>query len=261
MWSEVELPGEWRSFQKPFRIFGPLIRIDEIVAESREAGFSWYSEASQTALKQVAGYVYDFLAQPHPNLGRDGNVCPFVPHALQRGLFRATIVGTSDLESVDAAMREIIPVFQAMAPASPPKGRNAEGDQILKSIIAVFPHVGADAAPEVIDALQRRLKSAYIRAGMMVGQFHPGCPEPGLHNPAFRPLQAPLACLAIRHITKYDAPFMDTDEYLDGYLHLFGLEGMRRIDAMRVKGGQPNLSGSLTTTPGPALRSGVGPAP
>jgi hypothetical protein len=210
------------------------MRISDIAAENREAGFGWYSEQAQTALKQIAEYVYGFLAQPHPNLGRDGSVCPFVPTALERGLFRATVVSTSDPESVEAAMRDIIPVFRMMTPLSP-QGGIAEGDQIYKTIIAIFPDVGSDAAPQVIDQLQRQLKSAYIRAGMMVGQFHPQCPEPGLHNPAFRPLQAPLPCLAIRHITKYDAPFMDTDEYLDGYLHMFGLDGMRRIEAMRGK--------------------------
>jgi hypothetical protein len=225
----------WRRFQEPFQVFGPLMRINEIAAESREAGFGRYSEQAKSALKQIAEYVYGFLAQPHPSLGRDGNVCPFVPAALERGLFRATIVSTSDLESVEAAMRDIIPVFCSMTPESPPKGSIAEGDQIYKTILIGFPDVGPDAATEVIDQLQRQLKAAYVRVGMMIGQFHPNCPERGLHNPAFRPLQAPLSCLAIRHITKYDAPFMDSDEYLDGYLHLFGLEGMRRIEAMRAK--------------------------
>jgi hypothetical protein len=83
--------------------------------------------------------------------------------------------------------------------------------------------------------LQKRLKATYVRAGMMIGQFHPSCPGEGLHNKNFRPFQAPVACLAVRHITKYDAPFMDKDEYLDGYLKLFGLEGMRRIETLLAR--------------------------
>ena len=226
---------QWRRFNEPYQVFGPLMRIGDIAAESREAGFGYYDRNAQTALKQIADYAYSFLAQPHAELGRDGNVCPFVPTALEKGTFRATVANTSDIDSVEAAMTNILRVFLDMPPTSPDAGRVAEGEQIYKTILVGFPAVGPEAAPQIIDELQKRLKATYVRAGMMIGQFHPSCPGEGLHNKNFRPFQAPVACLAVRHITKYDAPFMDKDEYLDGYLKLFGLEGMRRIETLLAR--------------------------
>jgi hypothetical protein len=46
----------------------------------------------------------------------------------------------------------------------------------------------------------------------MVGQFHPACPQPGLWSEDFRPLQAPIPLLAIRHMVSSDLPFLMSDE-------------------------------------------------
>lgn len=70
----------------------------------------------------------------------------------------------------------------------------------------------------------------------MIGEFYPTCPEPGLHNPAFRPLDTPVPALAIRYITKFDAPFMLGDPaYEAGYVERFGDEGVRRLTRLKAR--------------------------
>jgi hypothetical protein len=74
---------------------------------------------------------------------------------------------------------------------------------------------------------------------MMIGQFYPSCDEPGLRNPAFRPLQSPVISLAMRDITIFDAPFMlDRAEYIDAFVATFGAAGESMIaKAARARGG------------------------
>jgi hypothetical protein len=109
---------------------------------------------------------------------------------------------------------------------------------MYKAIIVLLPMLPASRVAEMVDAVQKKLKPGYIREGFMIGEFYPGCPAPGLHNPAFRPLQTPVASLAIREITPFDAPFMiDDDLYVAGYLERFGWAGHERLIALLQKPG------------------------
>ena len=48
---------------------------------------------SRAAVRQVVAWIRDYLCKPHPELGRDGPVCPFVPASIsKRLLFLAQIV-------------------------------------------------------------------------------------------------------------------------------------------------------------------------
>jgi hypothetical protein len=56
----------------------------------------------------------------------------------------------------------------------------------------------------------------------MIGQFYPGCEEPGIRNPVFRPLRSPLALLAIRYMVSSDFPFLaKKTEWIEEYLKKF----------------------------------------
>jgi hypothetical protein len=60
----------------------------------------------------------------------------------------------------------------------------------------------------------------------MVGQFYEGCPESGLWNDAFHPLQSPVPLLAIRNMVPSDFPFLHgkrgNSDMLIAYLNRFG---------------------------------------
>lgn len=224
----------WCDYTQPFGIFGPLMSVADIVSGADGIGLNQYREQERLALSQIANWAHHFLARPNAQLGRKGDVCPFVGKALSKSLFRATAVmaDVGDLSAISDAMIAIREVFADMHPCSRPPAEITE-DHLLKAIIVLFPRVTSEQAPLVIDRLQRELKPSYIADGFMVGEFHPTCPTSGLHNQAFRPLQAPVPALAVRHVTKWDAPFVvDDDAYLRAFIDFLGDEGRRRLVAM-----------------------------
>jgi hypothetical protein len=237
--------GQWRDFSVPFGCFGPLMTPSEILRLDGNAGLASYDPKSVASLLSFARYVTNFLTSSHPKLGRDGPVCPFTAGAIARGLLRLTAspLDCGDEGLLIEAMSRMCAVFDGM-------GSDASGkDEIYKAIVVVFPNLPPRVASEVIESVQKKLKPAYVRGGMMIGEFYPGCPAPGLHNSAFRPLEAPVPSLAIRRITIYDAPFMvDDDSYVAGYLDRFGEEGAQRLVSLLERRGHhicPRRAGAV----------------
>ena len=153
-------------------------------------------------------WVRTFLAEPDPMLGRKGAVCPFVPRSLQLGIlwFATPPLASPTAEGVAAVARDYVGAFLALEPS--------DGDTAAyKSILLVFPGVSQEDAPELVDGAQAVLKPAFVDAGLMIGQFHAGNPEPGLHNPSSLPLRSPVPLLAIRWMVPTDLPFLAARTY------------------------------------------------
>jgi hypothetical protein len=73
-----------------------------------------------------------------------------------------------------------------------------------------------------LDDLQRSLKDSFVEQGLMIGQFHPKCDQPGLWNDDFRPLRSPIPLLAIRIMVPGDLPFLTgSDVHLAAYFARF----------------------------------------
>ncbi|WP_423834906.1 DUF6875 domain-containing protein, partial [Streptomyces manipurensis] len=94
-------------------------------------------------------------------------------------------------------------------------------DRELLTILLVLP--GFDPTDSVeLDELQRKAKDEFVAEGLMIGQFHPVCEEPGLETEAFRPLRAPLPLLAVRKLLVFDLPFLVSDDaHMEHYLTRF----------------------------------------
>mgnify|MGYP000872252309 FL=1 len=165
-----------------------------------------------------------FFGAPHPDLGRSGPVCPFVPESLKQDSFYIAVAsGVSDREKIKACVESVSAVFKNLEPRD---GRSA----IFKSLMIVFPDVKAADYESSIDAVQAELKSEFVRQGLMVGQFHPDQKETGLHSTAFHPFRAPLPALAIRHMHPADIVFLYSNDFNRGcYLTQFGAEGADRL--------------------------------
>lgn len=172
-------------------------------------------------LQAVSEWVRGYLTSPHPELGRTGPVCPYVPTALKRGMLYLTIQPggreTLDSAEVTEAVLRYREWFQQIEPREGPAAQ-------FKSIIILFPDVAVEDAPEVIDRTQAALKPAFVESGLMVGQFHPLPPaEGGLWNADFRPLRSPVPLLAIRHMVASDLPFLTKERrLLESYWQVFG---------------------------------------
>ncbi|MFF5211827.1 DUF6875 domain-containing protein [Streptosporangium sp. NPDC000396] len=171
------------------------------------------------ALRTVADWAGNYLARPHPELGRTGPVCPFVPAALRHETFYLAVQPglRPDRAQVETAMAFYRDWFAELEPRNGPRAQ-------FKTILVLFPDVATSDAPEVIDVTQARLKASFVAGGLMIGQFHPLPPaEGGLWNPDFRPLRSPVPLLAIRHLVPTDLPFLVGERrFLESYARRFG---------------------------------------
>jgi len=161
-------------------------------------------------LKCILDWIRGFLARPHPQVGRPGSVCPFVPTALKLDtIWLAEVAETAPtFERISEIITEYRSVFLKMEPTSGPEAIN-------KAFLVVFPSLATNAADgaAVIDRVQAGLKKDFVEMGLMLGEFHSTNESPGLRNPDFRPLRSPIPMLAVRHMVESDLPFLIRETY------------------------------------------------
>jgi hypothetical protein len=187
-----------------------LARVDKGNQQSPRPRLMRISEVEQNCalnspLRCIADWIRGFLACPHPDAGRHGSVCPFVPIALELNTIWMAAMPeiTPSFESISAIITEYRNVFLETEPTSGPEAIN-------KAFLVVFPSLavnGTDGAA-IIDKVQLNLKKYFVDTGLMLGEFHPANESPGLRNPAFRPLRSPIPMLAIRHMVESDLSFL-----------------------------------------------------
>jgi hypothetical protein len=203
---------------------------------------TWANEIyDSNEFQTILCYVREFLAKPHPAVGRGGPVCPFVPTSLKKNCIYMSVVRTSallaggagggDASEREEAVRKIlvqlladfIPIFSGLEPK---EGKMRQ----FKAIILIFPDVKDSEAHSIIDEVQVRVKELFVEKGLMCGEFHATNNASGLRNTNFFPLRTPFPCLAIRHMVPGDIAFMSLDNYplelrakfLRGFLDVFG---------------------------------------
>jgi hypothetical protein len=182
--------------------------------------------AAEPALATLLGWVEDYLMRAHADLGRTGAVCPFTRQAARLDTVRLAIseAGPADEEAAFALIRESFRALEAI-PARP-------GMAHFRTVIIGFPaSAGADGVA-MLKRVQKRHKFYSLARNRMIGLMYAESDAPGLWNPDFRPLRAPLPMLAIRHMVEHDAPFAARHPLLLlPYLARFPLAGAKRLIA------------------------------
>lgn len=84
------------------------------------------------------------------------------------------------------------------------------GSPDLVSLIVTFPELGR-AHWRLIDEGHRICKTAVVRNGLMLGQFHPLCDAPAAHNQTFAVNRAPIPLMVIRQMAPHDVLFLEED--------------------------------------------------
>jgi len=178
------------------------LRADFVTADEVRA----LGPAARHELVSVVDWCENFLGKPSGLVGRSGNVCPFVPEAMMRGSLKFAVVALTK-RGVEAVAE-----IEEMIDACREHFLNRESVDgkidIFGSMVLIFPDVTNEEAPLVIDPSQRELKPSFVREGLMLGEFHPFSPTPGLRNKSFRPLRSPIPLLAIRHMVESDVDFL-----------------------------------------------------
>jgi hypothetical protein len=155
------------------------------------------------ALTVVMQWISSYVIKPHHQLGRQGVVCPFVPHSLRmKALWLAQVRTTSGSRDVLCSIvSRYLDEYRLLEPRT---GHDAE----LKTLILVFPDIQDRDAHSLIGGVHRMMKPTIVESGLMLGEFYADNISPGLHNPKFYPLRSPLPLLVFRQMVPNDLVFL-----------------------------------------------------
>ncbi len=189
------------------------------IAETQQG--AWADDVAMTTLR---GWVETYLMRGHADLGRTGAVCPFTRQAARIDTVRLAISRAcpDDEEEAFALIRRAFADLEQI----PCKA----GMEDFRTIIIGFPEFANDAGMEMLGRVQKRHKFYSLSRFRMIGYMFATSDAPGLWNPDFRPLRAPLPVLAIRHLVEQDAPFAARHPLLMvPFLIKFRLAGAKRL--------------------------------
>ena len=176
------------------------------------------------ALQAVADWIKAFVTMPHKDLGRPGNVCPFVPGALERQTLWLGPVQIADRSVSDVV--ELMSDYKRLFLDTQP----VDGDDaIYKVIVVVFTDLSPGRAQTIFDEVQAQLAvPSYAKDG---GLFGPkGNAGTAIYNPDFRPFQSPTPFLFVRLGVVSDWKFfLGNDELLGLWAHRFGESAVRAL--------------------------------
>ncbi|MET7772349.1 DUF6875 domain-containing protein [Nocardia sp. NPDC005366] len=172
------------------------------------------SDFTGAAIAVIRNWAGEYLTAPHPALGRDGPVCPYAAPSMRRDLmWIGRIPGAHPWPDF---VRLVLADAKDLYLGLPPTGGGAA---VLRALITVFPDLHDYS---LIDELHRELKTGFVELGTMLGQFYPGCAQPGLWNKDFHPLDAPIAMLVVRTMMATDFPFLvERPEWMSSYVKKF----------------------------------------
>ena len=201
------------------------------LSEAGEAG-----SAARRVTDIFRGWAAEFLTRPSSELGRDGPVCPYVRPSMTRDLlWIARVPGPRPRpEWLRTIMSDALEVYPQL-----PTG-NGRSTSVLRALVTVFPDLDRYS---VIDSVHLEFKTRFVERGAMLGQFYPGCDQPGLWNRDFRPLDAPLPMLIVRPMMTTDFPFLlERPEWMNAYVRKFAPSLPAHVRAVVVR--------RLTSQPG-----------
>lgn len=206
-------------------VFGPRITVKALLDGDPAGLLSAYDPPARATIEAMTRWIGGFLISEHADLGRAGAVCPFTRQAIDHDLIRLTACSLAE----EAAILAGVALLRGEL-ADLEGWPGARAGQKHRAMVAVFPHLSEPDGARMIERIQKTLKPSFVKDRLMIGQFYPSCPEPGLWNRDFRPLQSPVISLAMRNMTILDAPFMlDRAEYVEAFVGAFGAAGQEMI--------------------------------
>ena len=151
-------------------------------------------------------WVGAFTSNPHPDLGREGVVCPYMVKALRQDYL--TVV-EFDSRAGDAALAARLRELRA---GMIERATELGVDHIyLINLIVPFGDTEA-ALKALVGRVHAQLKEEFVGQGFMAGDFWPEHLTAGLHGPAFRPFRSPMPMLGVRYMIPADLVFFITPD-------------------------------------------------
>lgn len=137
------------------------------------------------------------------------SICPFVRASLERDRFYMVFhpeINQSHCteQAIEQIAASYIPIFEASMPGE-------LTFELTKALVVIFPNLPEGQA-RILDRVQAQIKDHFIKAGLMIGQFHPHCDVPSVYNRDFMVSRSPIPLIAIRAMALHDILFLDERE-------------------------------------------------
>ena len=178
---------------------GGILDAEAAAARARE------SDGSAQAVRRWAS---EYIARPHPSLGRSGAICPFMQPSLELGRFHTWQIDAIDRADLPRLRRVTLAAaraFLARYPREAPKNGFA-------SIALTFPRLDGEHLV-ALDLLHEQLKTHLVaRYDLMSTPCHPFSRKPSVSNPDFPVFRSPVPLLVLRHLDVRDIRFLYTNE-------------------------------------------------
>jgi heptaprenyl diphosphate synthase len=185
---------------------------------------------------ELTDWLSDYVMQPHPRLGRDGAVCPFAKPSADAGVmeFHSTPWHPGDgLDAMKRIAEQALELFESL----PWRSANPN----LRSLVVAITDLPRTQW-HLVDEAHKTVKHRAVTVGLMLGQFHPECRMPSVHNPDFPVNRSPVPLLAVRRMSLHDILFLgDRRSWFHAYQSRFGhLYARHRVH-------EPHLTAAYTT--------------
>jgi hypothetical protein len=183
-------------------------------------------DGALASLRSVAGWIRNFVAKPHGEIGRAGPVCPFVQESQKRKtlwLAPEHVAG----RSVEDVVRLVNGYKTQLLHAQP-----VDGDVVIyKCILIVFTDLPADRAKTLFgDVLKQVAVPSYVEDGIVLGPFYENNEATAIYNRGFRPFTSPVPFLLLRPAVISDWKFfLEDDDWLNRWGHRYGESAVRAL--------------------------------
>lgn len=157
------------------------------------------------ALQLAMEWLEHYIAAPHAELGRTGDVCPFVKPALKKDKVSITVYDGMLRSNLDALRRVLIAESRQLLKRA--ARETDDRDRELTSSVLLFPGLTGTDGAAIADAF-RQCQGIVNERGAMVAVFFPDNPKPGVYNQKLPLYRSPFPIAAIRPMAIHDILFV-----------------------------------------------------
>jgi heptaprenyl diphosphate synthase len=156
---------------------------------------------------EVFNWANEFLIPESEQIHRPhGNqsVCPFVGASIEHDCFFMVFhpeINQHSEQLIEQLLVNYIPLFGRLGPFEP-------SDKLKKALLVVFPSI-PEKQTRILDRAYSNIKTRFVDAAMMIGQFHVS--------------RSPVPLMVIRHMALHDILFLaENEEWFRAYNVQFG---------------------------------------
>jgi hypothetical protein len=170
---------------------------------------------------ELLEWANTYLMTENPEIKRPAGsqaVCPYVGASIKgNSLYMAFHPEVTEAREahIEAIMAKYLDEFPQVAPFD-------SGTSLTKALLVVFPEL-PEQSSDVLDLVHQRIKSRFVRNGLMVAQFHKNCGVNCIYNRAFKVNISPYPLMAIRQMHIHDIVFLEGEaDWFNEYDARFG---------------------------------------